>query len=306
MTAFDASPTDFGTDAALLNDLAPVWGLVSNDVNYAYSVGRHLSQREGSMDFYDPTYVCFDIRSYCSAKMNKALMSRLQGRIVRAVESDRDRTQRCTASIAFDNVLQGMTLTLQMQTNQGPFSLVFAASALTLSILTINGVAAAQLPPVAGAQPVTIVIQQGGNLPGPPGPAGSSNPSRSYGLQAVESSLGTEDPQLQSQLDEINWGALGSSLTLELGGMALDEGGTGGSPGTGVGVIKLRINGADGAADGTVEITLNATSASATNVHGTVTIANPGGLGRVILTVTSSAAGKTCIMRGITFTIQSN
>ena len=299
--AFDPNATDFGTDVALLDDLSPAWGLTAEEINYAYSCARRLSQREGAMDFYDPTYVCLDLRGQLSAKMGKADIAALQGRIAAAQESD-PRTNSCTAAATFDPTENALTVELNNDTAQGPFDLVLKATSLSVSILSINGVAAPTPQPAADAGGATIIMISGGSsLPGPPGPPGTSNPSRSYGLQAVSDDSGAEVAQAQTQL-EVDWGSLGSSLTLTLSGMGSDSG----APGFGNGTFRLRIDGSDGAADGTAEVTLTAISASATRLNQQATIANPGGHGRVILTVQSSAATKTAALRDITLDIQSN
>lgn len=298
--AFDPNATDFGTDAAWNDDLAPVWGLSSQADNYIQSCALRLSQRTGSMDFYDTTYICLDLRGYLSAKMSKADISRLQGRISAAMESD-PRTGSCTASVSFDFPTNTLSVALALQTAEGPFDLVLHASKVTVSILSVNGVTAPT--PAAGATgtgtgtTTVITIAGGSSLPGPPGPPGTSQPSRSYGLQAVEDSSGSEVAQAQSQVD-INWGALGSSLTIEVVGTGASD--------TGDAVFRLRRDGSDGAADGTVIATLTASSPSFTQIHGGSTISNPGGYGRVILTVQSSAATKNGELRDISFTIQSN
>lgn len=296
--AFDPNATDFGTDVAWDDDLASVWGLSSGAANYIQACALRLSQRTGSMDFYDPTYICLDLRSYLSAKTDKAKKSQMQGRISAAMESD-PRTQSCAASASFDVPTDTLTVALGLQTADGPFDLVMQASKATVSILSVNGVTS-PTPVVVAAGGATVIVIAGGsgsNQPGPPGPPGSSNPSRSYGLQAVEDDSGSEVAQAQSQMD-VNWGALGSSLTIEVVGTGASDAGNA--------VFRLRRDGSDGAADGTVIATLTATSPSFTPIHGGSTISNPGGYGRVILTVQSSAPTVNGALRDIGFTIQSN
>lgn len=295
--AFDPNATDFGTDTRWNDDLTSVWGLASNEENYIQSCALRLSQRTGSMDFYDPTYICLDLRGYLSAKTSKADKSRLQGRISAAMESD-PRTQSCTASVSFDVQTNTLSVALALQTASGPFDLVLQANKVTVSILSVNGVPTPTLQPANDSSGATIIMIQGGSaLPGPPGPPGTSQPSRSYGLQAVSDDSGAEVAQAQTQVD-INWGALGSSLTIEVAGT--------GASAAGDTIFRLRRDGSDGAADGTVIATLTASSPSFTPIHGGSTISNPGGYGRVILTVQSSAATKNGTLRDISFTIQSN
>lgn len=296
--AFDPTATDFGTDAAWDDDLAPVWGLSSGADNYIQSCLLRLSQRTGSMDFYDPTYVCLDLRGYLNAKTSQADKSRLQGRISAAMQSD-PRTQSCTASISFDVPTNTLTVALALQTADGPFDLVLQANKVNVSILTVNGVTApAPIVPAAGGATVIVITGgDGSNQPGPPGPPGSSNPSRSFGLQPVSDNSGAEVAQPQTQMD-VNWGALGSSLTIEVTGTGASDAGSA--------VFRLRRDGSDGAADGTIIATLTASSPSFTQIHGGSTISNPGGYGRVILTVESSGASSLGSLRDIGFTIQSN
>jgi len=300
-TPFDPNATDFGTDVALLDDLQPVWGLASDDLNYAMASARHLTQREGSMDFYDPTYRCFDIRGYLSSRMDKAKVSALQGKIAATQVSD-PRTLRSRATVTFDSVTESLLIAVDNDTATGPFALVLRASSITVDILSVNGTT---LPepvsvtgaPVVGTGGIIIVTGSGGSTPGPPGPPGTSNPSRSFGLQPVEDSSGTETPQLQTQL-VINWGALGSSLTVEVAGAGMCDSGSA--------QFILRVGGGDGGIDGTAVCTLTAASSSYTDIHDSAIITNPGGYSRAIMTVTSPGAGVAARMRDITLTIQSN
>lgn len=299
-TAFDPNATDFGTDVYLQDDLSPVWGLASGDINYALACGRRISQRQGSMDFYDEKYACFDIRSYLNSKLDKVRLSQLQGKIA-ATQVNDPRTLRSRASATYDRNARALNIEVQNDTAEGPFLLVLQASAVSVDLLAVNGVALPEpITLTAGgaadaAGGITIVTSNG--IVGPPGPAGTSHPSRSFGLQAIEDDSGTETAQIQTQL-EFNWSAFGSTVTVEVIGTGMADSGTG--------TFRLRINGSDGGKDGTQLLAFTASSPTYTIIGGITTIANPGGASvRAIMTVESPGVGIAARMRDITLVVQS-
>lgn len=124
----------------------------------------------------------------------------------------------------------------------------------------------------------------------------SSSLQRAYPLEPVEDDSGSEVAQTQTQIG-INLGDFGSTINLEIVGMGMSQSGTA--------TFKVRMNGSDGGINGTTAITATATTSSFNVVHATGTFSNPGGYGRLIITVQSSAAGQDAQLRDITITLKS-
>jgi hypothetical protein len=290
-----ADPFGLGTDIALLGDLNPVWGLVSGFTNLGYALARRLNAVLGSL-FSDLGYG-FDLNDL----VNQSLLPSDIGRISQAISGQcllDERVQTCRAALSLDNRTSTLSIAISGTIPSGQaFTFILSANGLTVALITVNGTPVAQKQPVTVvAGPSTVIIQNGSStpgLPGPPGPAGGA--SESVPIADVESVLGSEDPQAQTQ-KEINWGALPASITITLNGMFSSAAGTA--------TFRVRINGSDNADDGTVVLTLTASSASATPASASATISNPGGLGRLIVTAASSGAGVDCAARNLTLTVR--
>jgi hypothetical protein len=295
ITPTAADPFALGTDIALLGDLNPVWGLVSGFTNLGYAIARRLNAVLGSL-FYDLGYG-FDLNDL----VNQGLTPSDVGRIAQAIAGQcllDERVQTCRAALSLNAQTSTLTIAVSgtIATGQA-FQFILSANGLTVALITVNGTTISSTPPATVTGPTTVIIGGGGSstpgAPGPPGPAGSA--SQDVPIEDVESQVGSEDPQLQTQ-KEIVWGALPASVTLSLTGMYSSVSGTA--------TFRVRINGSDGAADGTIELTITATSPSATQKTASATIANPGSTGRIIITAQSSGATVDCLGRGQTLTIR--
>lgn len=290
-------PFGLGTDIALLGDLNPVWGLVSGFTNLGYALARRLNAVLGSL-FYDLGYG-FDLNDLVNQDLLPTDIARLSQAIAGQLLLD-ERVQTCRAAIGLEFPSSTLTITVSGTTAVGaaPFVFILQASGITVALISVNGTPVAQAnPQTVVAGPSTIIVGGSGSgqagPPGPPGPSGSA--SESVPIADVESSLGSEDPQAQTQ-KEVNWGALPASITITLNGMF--------SSASGTSTFRVRINGSDNLADGTVVATITASSPSATPATAGTTISNPGGLGRVIVTVDSSGAGVDALGRNLTLTVR--
>jgi hypothetical protein len=290
-----ADPFGLGTDIALLGDLNPVWGLVSGFTNLGYAIARRLNAVLGSL-FYDLGYG-FDLNDLVNQDLLPSDVARISQAIAGQCLLD-ERVQTCRAALSFDNPSSTLTIIVSGTIPSGQaFQFILAPNGITVALISVNGaVVAAQQPVTVVAGPSTVIIGGGSSQPGPagpPGPAGSA--SESVPIADVESSLGSEDPQPQCQ-KEINWGALPASITISLTGMF--------SSASGTATFRVRINGSDNAADGTVVLTITTSSASPTPASANATISNPGGVGRVIVTAQSSGASVDCAARNLTMPIR--
>lgn len=298
ITPTAADPFGLGTDIRLLGGLNPVWGLVSSFENLGCALARRFNAVLGSL-FYSLGYG-FDI----SDLVNQALVPSDISRISQALAGQAlldERVGTCRAALSLVPQTGELTIAVTGTTAVGgaPFRFILAATDVTVTLLSVNGnpfSATAAAPSATFTGPTTVIIGGGGSSEpgpaGPPGPSGSA--SESVPILDVESALGTEDPQPQTQ-KEVNWGALPATVTITLNAMI--------SSAAGSAVFKVRINGSDNVADGTVVATLTASSPSATATSGGSTIANPGGLGRLIVTAQSNGTND-CQMRNATLTIR--
>jgi hypothetical protein len=295
ITPTAADPFGLGTDIALLGDLNPVWGLVSGFTNLGCAIARRLSAVLGSL-FSDLGYG-FDLNDLVNQDLLPTDVARFSQAIAGQCLLD-ERVQTCRAALSFDNPSSTLTIAVSGTIPTGrAFQFILSANGITVALISVNGATVApQQPVTVVAGPSTVIVGGGSSQPGPPGPPGpGGGASESVPISDVESVLGSEDPQAQTQ-KEINWGALGASITITLNGMF--------SSASGTATFRVRINGSDNAADGTAIVTITAPSSSPTPASASATISNPGGLGRVIVTAESSSASVDCAGRNMTLTIR--
>ncbi|HXJ47543.1 MAG TPA: hypothetical protein VNF91_00110 [Candidatus Acidoferrum sp.] len=289
-----ADPLGLGVDIALQGDLNPVWGLVSGFTNLGYAISRRLNAVLGSL-FSDLGYG-FDL----SDLVNQDLLPTDVARISQAMAGQcllDERVQTCRAALSFDNPSSTLTIVVSGTIATGQqFQFILAANGITVALISVNGATVApQQPVTVVAGPSTVIVQNGTAAAGPPGPPGpSGSASQDIPIADVISSLGSEEPQPQTQKD-IVWADLPATITIKLAGTI--------SSAAGNGVFHVRINGSDGAADGTVVATLTASSSSPTLASNGSTISNPGGSGRLIVTATSNGSN-VCELRDATLTIR--
>lgn len=296
ITPTAADPFGLGTDIALLGDLNPVWGLVSGFTNLGYALARRFNAVLGSL-FSDLGYG-FDLNDL----VNQSLLPSDIGRFSQAIAGQAlldERVQTCRAALSLDNRTSTLSIAISGTIPSGQaFQFILSANGLTVSLITVNGTPVApQQPVTVVAGPSTVIIQggTGGGLPGPPGPPGpGGSASQDIPIADLSSVLGSEDPQSQTQ-KTLDWSTLPATVTITLGGMLSSAAGTA--------TFRVRIDGSDDAADGTVILTLTTASGSATPATASATISNPGGLGRIILTAQSNGAN-VCELRDATLTIR--
>jgi hypothetical protein len=295
-----ADPYGLGVDIDLVDDLNPVWGLVAGFDNLGRALARRLKSALGSL--FDDLGYGFDTTDLVHQALTPADVARISHAIASQCLLD-ERVQTCRASLALVPATGALTITITGTIPDGiPFTFVMAATSVTVQLLSVNG-QAVQTPSNTNAAVATtsggttIVISEGSSTPGPPGPpgpGGSASDSFNLNPNGYEDDSGTE--YLADQID-VNLGALGSNVSFELVGKVKSAAGTA--------TFRLRVGGSDGVADGTIVATITATTASFVRKSDGSTIANPGGLQPVKLTIASSALGQNAEMdRGATITIR--
>lgn len=284
MTVAFVDETDFGTDVALLTNLSPVWGLASGPTNLAYSQLRRLTTPAGALDeIEDEPFDSIDLRGYLNARLDRARLSNLKSRIETVCEAD-PRVESCEATLTFDLATKTLRIDIHEETAEGPFDLAMSASAVTVDILSVNGVQV-QAAAVAEESIRVIALQGAPGQPGVQGPAGSS------GTPDAHYNFGDVDPAVSSSgAEEVvaewlcRFGDLSTNLTVALIGELLSTAGTA--------TVRVRVGGSAGTADGTVAVTMTGASTSYTPTTQVAALVNPTGNLYVKVTMQSSAGGQ--------------
>lgn len=286
--------TDLGTDINVVSDLAPVWGLASGPTNLINALLRRLTTPRGGL-FYDPNYG-FDVVALVNSAVTPVDVARIKAGVAAELQKD-DRVQSANVQADFVFATKTLTLNIKITTADGPFDLVLSASAVTVDLLSVNGVAVTA-PPTPAA--VSVVV----GAPGPAGPAGPTGPAGSGGggtpqLSFADSKLVGDNSGgevVLFQWDGADFGTLGATLTAELGASVFSASGTA--------TFKLRIGGSDGVADGTVIAPITQATAAFQEKTATATFSNPTGVLFVKVTGQSSAAAVDAQARNPTVTFR--
>lgn len=286
--------TDFGTDIALVSDLAPVWGFATGQTNLLNAILRRLTIPRGGL-FYDPDYG-FDVPGLLNVALSPIDVARIKGGIAAEVRKD-PRVESVAVDAVFTFATKTLQLTLSITTALGPFDLVLAATSVTVEVLSLNGVA----PVITTTDNPTVIV---GPI-GPQGLQGIAGTSGGGGGGTADLVLDQSDTRASSagteevifQWDAADFGALAAgTLTGEVTASAYS--------GSGTATFKLRVGGSDGVNDGTVVATFTATLAAFTAKNATGTFTNPTGLAFVKLTAQSSGAGVDARAKGPTITFR--
>lgn len=285
--ALVTAETEYGTDIAATTDTAPVWGIASGTVNLAYALIRRLGTPRGAL-FYDPDYGT-DLRAYVNRRVNSAITNRLPSDI--SAECDKDeRVQSTSATVSFSSQTRVMTTAILVEPIVGEtFSLVLAATAVTVDLLSINGVALSATTPTVAAGTQFLLGPSGKDgkdgAAGPAGPAGAGGTPQVYldfDAEWLDSSSGIEDVVYQRY---INFGPLPATLTAEIGGRVFSSAGSA--------VIRLRVGGTADTADGSIATSITTTANTPTPATASNSgFTNPTGWQLVKLTIQSSGAGQ--------------
>ena len=157
-------PSNLGTDVSYYGDVGLRWALATGQLNLAYALLRRLSSDPGSL-YYDPSYG-FNLMGSLNGGFSRTALATLQSRIVAECTKD-PRVQSCACTVTANGAAGTLTVSLIIESAEGPFDLVLGVNSLTVEIL--NAGALGVPTTVAALAPSVVVV----SIPGPPGPAGS-------------------------------------------------------------------------------------------------------------------------------------
>lgn len=123
---------DFGTDISALPQLN--FSLKTAYANLAEAIGRRLITPRGGL-FYDPDYG-FDLRRYLNETWTESTELEVETLLVAELRKD-PRIFDAVATIDASNILatRRLSITIEAETDFGPFSLVLDVSAVTVEVL---------------------------------------------------------------------------------------------------------------------------------------------------------------------------
>lgn len=130
--------TDFGTDFSTywsadgVADLDPTFAPISGPRAIAEVIARRLSTPRGSLR-RNPNFG-FDVRNYSSIKLTGARKIALRGGIREQCLAD-ERVLAVSIGLDSNAATGALTLTLLLDTSEGPFELVLLVTKLTVEIL---------------------------------------------------------------------------------------------------------------------------------------------------------------------------
>lgn len=294
-------PDTLGTDINLgMSDLAGVWGEVSGLANLGNAWLRRLTCPEGGL-FYDPNYG-HDLVGMLNGSFSPAEIAAEEAAGSAEIEKD-ERCDSCACTIDLNEALQHLTITLTGTLATGvPFQFVIAATNLTVALLSINGVLAPDSA-LAAATPAGGSVQL---VVGPPGPAGGKGDKGDAGssgtaqvIMDFDESDGADDSGAQVVVYQrlVNFDALLGTVTFELVANVSSAAGTA--------TFRMSYGGTSRVADGTpIGSAMTTGSSTPVPLKVTASIANPGGLKLVKITVQSSGAAVLARIADRTLTIR--
>lgn len=129
-SAVSTTGPDFGVDVDAIVDVPLVWDLAQGLRNLGNQIARRLGTPSGSMPD-DPAYG-FDLRDYVNGGFTPPQIGQIRGGVVAECLKD-DRVQ--AADVDFSWKGSCITVTITVDTADGPFVFVLEVSALTVDLL---------------------------------------------------------------------------------------------------------------------------------------------------------------------------
>lgn len=108
---------------------------VSGRTLLSQSLVRRLTTPTGSV--VDSPNDCVDIRGWVSSGVTQAELQNIAGNLKTEIEKD-ERVVAATVAVAFNSATQTLTITINVQSGYGPFSLTLTVANLTVSVLLAN------------------------------------------------------------------------------------------------------------------------------------------------------------------------
>lgn len=129
--------TDFGRDVSTFTngDLDPAFRWISGRRVVAERVARRLYTDVDLLE-YAPDG-CLDIRAFLSGGVDNATLLRLASRITAIAERD-ESVATADATVSWNDATQALKVRIALETEEGPFSLVLAITAVTLELLGVE------------------------------------------------------------------------------------------------------------------------------------------------------------------------
>lgn len=124
--------TDYGTDVYCIEDLDPAFSLVRGKRVVSQACLRRLGTPRGGL-FYDPEYG-FDLRQFANSSFGEAESFQVSSGIQSELVKD-ERVRSCTAQATFDADLEKLSVIIDVVSENGPFRLILAVSAVTIEVL---------------------------------------------------------------------------------------------------------------------------------------------------------------------------
>ncbi len=124
--------TDFGTDISTYPDLDPSFALISGQRAVAECVARMLQTPRGSLT-YAPERG-YDVRALLGESITDSRLAQIK----RGIEQEAMRDERvgsASASLTYTFASQALTVSLALDTADGPFALVLGVTSASLTIL---------------------------------------------------------------------------------------------------------------------------------------------------------------------------
>lgn len=125
----------FGTDISCVDDIDPMFGLVSGETTLAQAILRRLSTPRGGL-LDDPDFG-YDVRALLCDEVTSTSLIAAKAAIANEVEKD-ERVRMCSADLAFDHRTSKLRIRLAVTTSRGPFRLTLSADRVTVEILEVE------------------------------------------------------------------------------------------------------------------------------------------------------------------------
>jgi phage baseplate assembly protein W len=124
----------FGADVRVFPVFDPSMSLTDDDgVVLPEAVLKRLSTQKGTLSFH-PDYG-YDLRALLLSRIDQDALYRIKNNVERECEED-ERILSATAQVSFNTQTKTLTVTIALETDAGPFTLVLEATQLTVRLVT--------------------------------------------------------------------------------------------------------------------------------------------------------------------------
>jgi hypothetical protein len=127
-----SAPGDFGSDFSTFPDLAAGMSLITGRRVLGEAILRRFVTQRGSLRFH-PEYG-FDLRELLCAGMTDRQLHYLKAGIEQEAEKD-ERVERASAVLTYDGGTSALSVQLELETTEGPYSLTLLVTQLDIALL---------------------------------------------------------------------------------------------------------------------------------------------------------------------------